>query len=417
MSWILWPLYTIAVYAGNLFIFFGSAFSIKLRKLRSGRKETFRKLDQIDKKKSVVWLHCASLGEFEQGRPLLEKLRMQHPHKHYVVSFFSSSGYDQVVHKGSADTVVYLPADLPAHINNVLKIVRPELWIFVKYEFWWHLIHVLHQKQVPIVLISAVFRKKDYFFRPFFGVFLDLLKKYRRIFVQDTQSANILKNHGFQNASVAGDTRIDRVMQRAAEARADEKLKTFVAGRKVVVYGSIWMSDMSLVDRSIATFPQFAHILAPHDIGADNLSRLSKRLNGPICFYSGESSKGNTLIIDNIGMLASSYVLANYAYIGGGFEAGIHNILEPSVFGIPVFFGPRHQKFNEAVQLHRLGAASVVSKEGDLAEGIAILEDNPQKVLQIKDICKQFFDESMGATEKIADAIKRFMGDTDKTRE
>jgi len=184
-----------------------------------------------------------------------------------------------------------------------------------------------------------------------------------------------------------------------------------------VVYGSIWMSDMSLVDRSIAAFPQFAHILAPHDIGTDNLSRLSKRLNGPICFYSDESSKGNTLIIDNIGMLASSYVLANYAYIGGGFEAGIHNILEPSVFGIPVFFGPRHQKFNEAVQLHRLGAVTVVSKEWDLAEGISILEENPQKVLQIKDICRQFFDESMGATEKIADAIKRYMGDTDKIRE
>jgi 3-deoxy-D-manno-octulosonic-acid transferase len=409
MGWILWPLYTVAVYAGNLFICIGSAFSIKLKKIRYGRKETFGKLNQIDKTKSVVWMHCASLGEFEQGRPLLEKLRMQHPEKHYVVSFFSSSGYDQVVHKGIADTVVYLPADLPTDMSDMLKIVRPELWIFVKYEFWWHLIQVLHQKQVPIVLISAVFRKNDYFLRPFFGAFLELLKKYRRIFVQDTQSANILENNGFKNTSVVGDTRIDRVMQRSAEARADEKLKTFVAG--------VWMSDMSLVDRSIAAFPQFAHILAPHDIGTDNLSRLSKRVNGPICFYSDESSKGNTLIIDNIGMLASSYVLANYAYIGGGFEAGIHNILEPSVFGIPVFFGPRHQKFNEAVQLHRLGAVTVVSKEGDLAEGIAILEDNPQKVLQIKDICRQFFDESMGATEKIADAIKRFMGDTDKIRE
>ena len=402
----LWPLYTFAVYAGNLFIFLGSAFSIKLRKIRYGRMVTFAKLHQIDKEKSVFWMHCASLGEFEQGRPLLEKMRQQYPEKHFVLSFFSSSGYDQVVHKGVADTVVYLPSDLPSDINKMLKIVCPEQWIFVKYEFWWHLIHVLHKKQVPIVLISAVFRKNDYFFRPFFGVFLELLKKYRRIFVQDVQSSNILENYSFQNVSIAGDTRIDRVMQRAAEARADEKLKTFVAGRKVVVYGSVWMSDMPLVARTIATFPQFAHILAPHDIGADNLSRLSRRLNGNISFYSGDTSTGNILIIDNIGMLASSYILANYAYIGGGFEAGIHNILEPSVFGIPVFFGPRHQKFNEAVHLHRLGGVTVVSKEGDLAEGIAFFEDNPQKVLQINEICKQFFDESKGATDKIMDEIK-----------
>ncbi len=359
-------------------------------------------------------MHCASLGEFEQGRPLLEKLRSQYPEKHFVLSFFSSSGYEQIANKGLADTVVYLPADIPAIVNRVLDTARPELWIFVKYEFWWHFIRALQDRKIPVILISAVFRKNDYFFKPFFREFLSLLKKYRQLFVQDIQSEKILQNHGFKNVCVVGDTRVDRVIQRAEMARADERLQTFVAGRKTIVYGSVWMSDMPLVTRSIAAFPHFAHILAPHDIGRDNISRLSKQLEGPVCLYSEGVFIGNTLKINNIGMLASAYVLADYAYVGGGFEGGIHNILEPAVYGIPVFYGPRHQKFNEAVRLHAMGAATVVKQEDDLADSIEMLVHEPVKVQQIKEICRQFFAESRGATDKIVNEIKGIMNVSDK---
>jgi 3-deoxy-D-manno-octulosonic-acid transferase len=414
MGWLLWPIYTAGMYAGNLYILICSAFSSKLRKISQGRKETMHTLKQIDPSKSVVWMHCASLGEFEQGRPLLEKLRSQYPDKHFVLSFFSSSGFEQIAKKGLADTVVYLPEDISARVNSLLDTVRPEIWIFVKYEFWWHLIRGLHERKVPVILISAVFRKKDYFFKPFFGEFLSLLKKYRRLFVQDVQSEKILQNHGFENVSVVGDTRVDRVIQRAEMARADEKLQTFVAGRKTIVYGSVWMSDMPLVTRSVEAFPHFAHILAPHDIGGDNISRLTKSIEGPACLYSEGIFEGNTLIIDNIGMLASAYALADYAYIGGGFEAGIHNILEPAVYGIPVFFGPRHQKFNEAVRLHAMGAATVVKQKDELSNGIEILEREPEKIQQIKEICGQFFAESKGATDKILNEIKGIMNGSDK---
>jgi len=414
MGWLLWPLYSAGVYAGNYYIHIGSAFSAKLRKIRRGRKETIHILKKIDTSSSVVWMHCASLGEFEQGRPLLEKLRIQYPEKHFVLSFFSSSGYEQIANKGLVDTVVYLPADIPAIVKRVLDTARPELWIFVKYEFWWHFIRGLQERQIPVVLISAVFRKNDYFFKPLFTEFLTLLKKYRQLFVQDKQSAKILQNYGFENVSIVGDTRVDSVMKRAAIAVADEKLKTFTTGRKVVVYGSVWMSDMPQVISAVEAFPEFAHVLAPHDIGRDNIKRLSKILEGPVCVYSEGVFSGNTLLIDNIGMLASAYVLADYAYIGGGFGGGIHNILEPAVYGIPVFFGPRHQKFNEAVRLNAMGAALVVKQKDDLADGIKLLEQEPGKVEQIKEICSQFFAESRGATDNIVKEIKDIMTVSDK---
>lgn len=393
--------YSLMIHIGNLYISIGSLFSKKLQLLNKGRASTWQKLkDTSHLTGKRIWMHCASLGEFEQGRPLIEKIKKEQPDIAVYLSFFSPSGYEIQKNYEKADVIFYLPSDTGTNAKKLVHLIRPDIVIFVKYEFWWNLNHRLINTGIPVVLISAVFRPNDYFWHLLSRPFKNILKNYTHIFTQDDTSARVLESQGFSNYSVSGDTRIDRVTQRSAQVIQSEEIAQYVNGKSAIAYGSVWMSDMHVVSAAIAAFPDYIHIIAPHDISNKNIHLIRSAFNQPSDLYSEQDWKSNVVVINNIGMLAGLYSFAKYAYIGGGFQKGTHNILEPAVYKIPVFFGPNHKKFNEAVTLTSLQAAFVVDNREKMPDTIKNLDQNQKKYQNIAQILDDFFEKNKGATEK-----------------
>ena len=445
MDRILFWLYTIIVHAGNIYIFLGCIFSEKLRLLNSGRQTTWKtleklslgrekKVDPVNQKKDKddrrfanveqtkdglnirdvkygkrVWIHCASLGEFEQGRPVIEKIKLNHPECFIALSFFSPSGYEIQKNYDKADVIFYLPADTPDNCIRLLKLIRPDVMIFVKYEFWWNLIRVLVRNKVKIFLISGIFRKNDYFLKTIFRPFLTLLRGYKMIFLQDKTSHDIMAEHNVSNTMISGDTRIDRAIQRSKGSDVPTAIKEYVGEKKVIIYGSVWKSDMALVLNCIDRFSEFVHIIAPHDIATANVNKLMNLIQAEVCLYSDDKWLGKILIINNIGMLGSLYSLSKYAYVGGGFQQGIHNILEPAVFNVPVFFGPHHKKFNEAILLQAENIAYSVSDSTKMIETIIKFEKSEVEYSLLSKRANAFFERSKGATEKTVSYISTYL--------
>lgn len=400
-------LYTLGIRTGNLFIYISHFINAKIRLMYNGRRST---LDKIKSKPSdfegCIWIHCASLGEFEQGRPLIEQIKLTHPDKKILVSFFSPSGYEIRKNYPQADEIIYLPSDLPTNNRKLLDYYKPVLFILVKYEFWWNLIAEIQHRKIPIYLVSGVFRAGDYFLKPWLISCQYLLNKFNTIFVQDIQSCNVLKKHNINHVIQTGDTRIDRVLDNVGNVVIPEKLKRVTLGKQVIVYGSVWKSDMSIVSTVMTAFPDFIHIVAPHDIHPVNIDKILEQIPIPSRLYSDVNLDKNVIIINNIGMLSSIYRLANFVYIGGGFGKGIHNILEPAVFRVPVFFGPNHKKFNEAVTLVSKNAAFCIHHgESMVAYCIKILNDK-QYSSEIADRLVQYFNQNRGATHKILSHLK-----------
>jgi 3-deoxy-D-manno-octulosonic-acid transferase len=380
--------------------------------LRKGRQNSLQLLKTSENNslnKITVWVHCASLGEFEQGRPIIESIKIKNPSCHVVLSFFSPSGYEIRKNYDKADQIIYLPADTPENADLLISKINPTVVIFVKYEFWWNLIRALLQNKTPIFLISAVFRQDDYFFKKLADGFLQLLRQYHMIFVQDKKSAEVLITNKVANHLVAGDTRIDSVMLRHRKNEVPESIRQFAGNLPVVVYGSVWESDMTVVTKIMEHFPHFKHIVAPHDISTANVKAIRANLSWPSALYSDEKFDGNMLIINNIGMLAGLYSLAKYAYIGGGFDKGIHNILEPAVFGIPVFFGPNHTRFNEAIALTNDKSAFAIHQASEMVQILNLLESSPQKYGQLSAKVQAYFNQSKGATGKTMEYIQPFL--------
>jgi 3-deoxy-D-manno-octulosonic-acid transferase len=398
--------YSLLIYLGNGYISFGSLGSKKLKLLKSGRASTW----QILSTRSLttgkrIWMHCASLGEFEQGRPLIEKFKEEHPDTTIFLSFFSPSGYEIQKNYDKADVIFYLPSDTNANAEKLLQLIRPDMVIFIKYEFWWNLTRYLIKCKIPVFLISSVFRPNDYFWHPFVQPFKQILKEYTHICTQDDISAQVLSIQGFDNYSIAGDTRIDRVIQRSKIPGNADAIKEYINGNPVIVYGSVWMSDMHVVSATVSAFPDYIHIIAPHDISEKNIHQIRSQLHPSSDLYSANDWKANVIIIDNIGMLAGLYAFAKYVYVGGGFQKGIHNILEPAVYKIPVFFGPNHQKFNEAVTLTTMNAAIPVENFDPMIEKIKRLDLHPVEYQGIADRLDQYFNKNKGATEKTYNMI------------
>jgi 3-deoxy-D-manno-octulosonic-acid transferase len=309
----------------------------------------------------VIWFHCASLGEFEQGRPVIEAIRKEAPEFKIVLTFFSPSGYEIRKNYNNADFIGYLPSDTPANATRFIELVNPEFVIFVKYEFWHNYISVLYRKNIPLYLISGIFRPGQHFFRWYGSFFKDMLGKFARIFVQDQRSVDLLAGIGITNVTLAGDTRFDRVLQIAATAGEIPQLRSFRGNEKMFLAGSSWRQDEEIISEYINSFPsRMKWVFAPHEIDKPNIERLEKLIKVKCVRFSeyvDESADARVLIIDNIGMLSSAYRYAYIAAIGGGFGKGIHNILEPACWGIPVVFGPRYKNFREAVDLLGLGGA------------------------------------------------------------
>jgi 3-deoxy-D-manno-octulosonic-acid transferase len=410
MKFILWFLYSTGVRIGSLYIYFGRYFSKKLALLYQGREDNWQKLTTFSSDhKESIWVHCASLGEFEQGRPLIESIRKDFPGIPLVLSFFSPSGYEIRKNYAFADLIIYLPADLDVHNQRLIELINPSMVIFVKYEFWWNLIRLLVTNHVNVYLISGVFREKDYFFNPLLRPFKALLCRYTKIYVQDETSATVLLSNGISNFEVAGDTRIDSVMVRSKFAALPDRITKYVENKKVIIYGSIWTSDMKVVGPLFGRYTDFIHIIAPHDVSDDNIVAIKKMLNQTSSTYTDDQWDSNILIINNIGMLSGLYSIAKYAYIGGGFDKGIHNTLEPAVFGIPVFFGPKYSKFTEATRMIEIEIAFSVSEPEACIRWIDTLESDVNKYMKIRDKSDHFFASNSGATQKIVSDLYPFL--------
>lgn len=358
-----------------------------------------------------LWIHCASLGEFEQGRPLIERIKHEMPHLKIILTFFSPSGYEVRKNFPFADWVGYMPYDTPANARNFVEIVRPVAAIFVKYEFWLNHLAALSKKNIPHYVVSAIFRPDNVFFAWYGGIFRHALRQFSHIFVQDHASAKLLEKININQVTVAPDTRFDRVLATREHATMLPVIAQFAQQHRLCIAGSTWPADehdILLPYINNITQADLKFVIAPHEITPSHLSSLENALKLPYLRYSQAAQAtaqqlhaAKVLLIDNIGMLSSCYQYGHFAYIGGGFGKGIHNILEAAVFGLPIIFGTRYQKFAEAHDLIELGGAFSVTNQQDfrtLADRLLASSSFWQNAATAS---KQYVDNRAGGTDII----------------
>lgn len=400
-------LYNIGIYLYQLAIFIASFFNTKAKKLRIGQAEAFTVLKQkIDPNARYVWFHAASLGEFEQGRPVIEQLKKEKPDTKILLTFFSPSGYEIRKNYALADIVSYLPLDTASAAKKFVEMLNPSKAIFIKYEFWPNYLQALKAAGIPVYSISAIFRPGQIFFRWYGQWYKKLLQGIDHIFVQDKASLDLLKTHGVDKVSIAGDTRFDRVADLAAQAKTIPLVEAFVKDtEKVIVAGSSWPKDEELLVRYLKLHPDVKMILVPHEIHAAHIMGISKLLNGNFVAYTEATEQNvqtaNCLVVDTIGLLSSIYRYGHVAYIGGGFGVGIHNTLEAAVWNVPVVFGPMYEKFREARDLIAIGGAFSIPDSETLEEKLdALLKDEKAGV-----IAGEYVKQNTGATKLILKEI------------
>ena len=376
-----------------------------------GRKNVFRYLaERIDKNYPVIWMHCASLGEFEQGRPLIETIKKRFPDYRILLTFFSPSGYEVRKNYDQADYICYLPADTKENARRFVELVCPEKVFFIKYEYWKNYIQELKTHQIPLFLVSAIFRSGQLFFRK--GIkaewYRQILAGVDHFFVQDQQSAGLLAEIGIVNASVTGDTRFDRVAGIAASRKELPLIGLFKGDSKLIVAGSSWQPDEEILIEYLKVNKQVKMIFAPHEVKEANVKRLLALLPEPAVRYSGagENVKDcRILVVDSIGILSSIYRYADIAYIGGGFGVGIHNTLEAAIYNIPVLFGPNHLKFQEAVALIDQKIAFSIAGKKELIDRLDTLLENEAMLDEIAKRSQIFMAENIGATERVVEKV------------
>ena len=376
----------------------------------NGRKRWAEKIgDNIKPGDRTIWVHCASLGEFEQGRPVIEAIRKELPVFKLLITFFSPSGYEIRKNYENADCISYLPPDTPGNAAKFLNLVKPEMVIFVKYEFWNNYISALYRNKIPLYLISGIFRPGQHFFKWYGSFFRAILEKFERIFVQDQRSLDLLSGIGIEKVTLAGDTRFDRVVQIAGSAGSIPQLEQFRGSEKLFLAGSSWRQDEEIVAEYINRFPdRMKWIFAPHEIDTSNIERLEKLFKvkyARFSEYTEVSSEARVLIIDNIGMLSSAYRYAYIAAIGGGFGKGIHNILEPACWGIPIVFGPNHEKFREAVDLKKRGGAKSFLTFDEFKRILDLWLTDSELYTNSAAMSAKYVKENTGATEIIIKGI------------
>jgi len=402
--------YTLLIHFYSLCVNFAALFSPKARQWVKGRRGWKKKVRTFDRQKNkVLWIHCASLGEFEQGRPLIEKIVREKPGWKIVLTFFSPSGYEVRKEYDRADLIMYLPADTPANARFFLDIIRPDIALIVKYEFWFNYLSQLKSRKIPTYLVSGIFRPSQYFFKRY-GVFATrMFSVFTHVFVQDPDSKTLLGSIGYTDCTVTGDTRFDRVSQIASAAKDLPLIREFKGEGQLFVAGSSWDSDEEIIAGYINSHPDtMKWIFAPHVISEAHISRIEKRLQVPssrYSAYSGNESESRVLIIDNIGMLSSVYRYASMASVGGGFGKGIHNILEAACWGIPVLFGPNYHNFREAVKLIELGGASVFHDFNTFSVIVDNYLADSHALSGAGKVCAAYVTENKGATEKVFDLI------------
>ena len=366
----------------------------------------------------TAWFHCASLGEFEQGRPVLEKFRETFPDYKIVLTFFSPSGYEIRKNYEGADFICYLPFDTPSNSREFIEKINPSIAFFVKYEFWYNYFRILHEKQIPIISFSTIFIPNQVFFKWYGGFYRNILKYINHIFVQNLSSLQLMQNIGIQNATVGGDTRFDRVKQIADARKSLPIIEQFKDGKPLLIIGSCWQEDFAVIAPFLNNFTKdLKVIIAPHEIHEKEIESWRTELKASSVRYSElsmntfftntQSLIPNTLFINNIGMLSSLYQYADFAWIGGSYGKGLHNILEAATFGLPIFFGDKnYKKFQEAVDLEQLTGAKAIRDTEEFKLEFEKLYDNIEVRKQKSDISRKYVEENLGGTDKIIEYVK-----------
>lgn len=418
--------YNSGLYLYALLLRLAAPFVPKAAQWVAGRQDLLARIRQAlhDEQAPLAWFHCASLGEFEQGRPLLEAFAQQYPQHKIVLTFFSPSGYAVRHNWPGADYVFYLPLDTAANARAFLDAVRPRLAVFVKYEFWYHFLTELHRRRIPTICVSAIFRPQQSFFKPWGGFFRQILGRFTHIFTQNEASAALLRGVGIRQVTVAGDTRFDTVV---ATAAAPPKPLPLLAAfgspagpdrPPVLVVGSSWPADIAVLgpalQRVSTTAPDLRIIIAPHELHAAGLQQIEALLPGQTVRYSeatlATAATARLLLIDSIGLLRELYRYGTFAYVGGAFGQGLHNTLEAAVFGLPLVFGPRYQKFQEATELVAAGGARPVTAVAPLAVVLRHWLDHPAERAAIGAQNRQYVLDHAGATAQIMAWLAGEMG-------
>ena len=416
-------MYNIIIYAYLLGVAVYSRFNEKVRKMWRGERDAFRVLrEQVDPNARYVWFHAASLGEFEQGRPLMEQLRRDHPELKILLTFFSPSGYEVRKNYEGADIICYLPLDTIRNARRFLRLIRPEMAFFIKYEFWYNYLHILKHRGVPLYSVSSIFREGQVFFRWYGRQYGHVLKCFTHFYVQNDKSRQLLSSIGINNTTVVGDTRFDRVLQIKEMAaplsspKGDMIDLLFGSGAKVFVAGSSWPPDEEIFIRYFNEHPEWKLIIAPHVIGEDHLKQIEKLLNGRTSIRYSQLSQAmasptgagdaSVLIIDCFGLLSSIYRYATVTYVGGGFGVSIHNTLEAAVWAKPVIFGPENQKFQEAQGLKQCGGGLEIKNYDEFQQLMERFSRDQAYLQQAGQQAGAYVESLAGATRKILSDIE-----------
>ena len=410
-------MYNLIIYLYQLGVIIASLFNEKVRKMWRGEREAISILkEKIDPNAQYVWFHAASLGEFEQGRPLMEQLRSEHPEYKILLTFFSPSGYEVRKNYEGADIICYLPLDTITNARRFLRTIRPMMAFFIKYEFWYNYLHILRHRGVPVYSVSSIFRPGQVFFRWYGRQYARVLKCFTRFYVQNEVSRELLATIGIKDVTVVGDTRFDRVLQIKKAAKQLPVVEQFKGSAKCFVAGSSWQPDEDIFIPFFNKHKDWKVIIAPHVIGEDHLQQIEKKLEGrKVVRYTqiansqeqiAKSQDADVLIIDCFGLLSSIYGYADVTYVGGGFGVGIHNTLEAAVWDVPVIFGPNNERFQEAQGLKACGGGQEITCADDFHRTMKRFIDDPAKITEAGRQSGQFVAQMTGATQKILSDVK-----------
>ncbi len=404
--------YNLSILFYSLLVRFASLFNSKAKQWSQGRKNILKKIaDAVEGETNLVWFHSASLGEFEQGRPVIEAFRLKYPDCKIVLTFFSPSGYEIRKNYEGADYVFYLPLDTKRNAKEFIRLINPKMVFFIKYEFWYHYLNQLRIKEIPTYIFSTIFRPNQVFFKPWGALYREILKSFTHFFVQNEESVDLLKGIGFDNVSLAGDTRFDRVYEIAKQAKVLPQLEDFAQNRPVLIAGSTWAKDEEYIIRYINnTDRNYKYIIAAHEVDESHIKTIVDAIEKPCVRFSSATKsdidKVEVLVIDCIGVLSSLYRYGDVSYIGGGFGRGIHNTLEAACYGLPVIFGPNYHKFKEAKDLLANGGANSFDKFEDLKVLFDLYYDDQNARKKSGEFSKNYVEKMKGATNKILDHIK-----------
>ena len=408
----MYQIYNLIIILASLMVRFLAIFSPKLSLFVSGRKEVLDKIkNNINTTDKTIWFHAASLGEYEQGVPVIEKIKTNYPSHKIVVSFFSPSGYEVRKNNTLADVTVYLPLDTKSNAQKFIETIHPEMVFFIKYEFWPNYLQELKNQNIKTYLISGIFRKNQFFFKWYGGFYRKALLSFDYFFVQNESSKHLMQSIGFSNVKISGDTRFDRVLAILNQNNDLEFISKFKNNQPTIVIGSSWPKDEALLLKYINNAPEnIKFIIAPHNIKVDQIENLKKNLSKKTVLFSEKDKKNVTdfsvFIIDTIGILTKIYSYADIAYVGGGFgNPGVHNILEPATFGIPIVIGPNYSHFAEATALVNLEGCISISNQSTLNETFNLLLNNEDIRHEKGHICSTFVQMNKGATSTIIDHI------------